>query len=128
MSSWRDRLNDYDSRVLQRGPQPSTGTFTGPQMDEALNFLLEHAKTIRDMGESGFDQMDTLVTQLNEFGKSLTKGLDNFQNDLRMETYSETLGGVGVNGNRLGIKVDMLYTRAEEMTEARKVEMVSINS
>ena len=45
-----------------------------------------------------------------------------------METYSETLGGVGVNGNRLGIKVDMLYKRADEMTEARKVDMASINS
>ena len=32
-----------------------------------------------------------------------------------------------MNGNRLGVKVDMLYKRAEEMNDVRKVEMASIS-
>ena len=70
--------------------------------------------------------MDTLVNQLNEFGKSLKKGLDDFQNDLLTETYSESLGGVGPSGNRLGIKVDMLYKRTEEVNDARKGDLITI--
>ena len=89
-------------------------------MDEALNFILDQSKITRDMGESGFTQMDALVDQLNEFGKNLIDGLDKFQNDLKSEAYSESLGGIGIHGNRLGVKVDMLYKRTEEINEARK--------
>ena len=128
MASWRDHLINYDALVAQQGPQPSTGTFTGTQLDQALNFMIAQSKITRDMGESGFSTMDVLVDQLNEFGKTLTTGLDKLHEDIKMESYSESLGGVGPNGNRLGVKVDMLAKRVEDLNESGKTGIATMTS
>ena len=75
MASWKESLGRFDERLGNRGPQQSTGTQV---VDDAFNFSTMQMNELRDMGKSGFDQMDLLLVQLNEFGDSLKKGVKSF--------------------------------------------------
>jgi len=108
--TWRDQLN------LINAQQQNAGNLTD-QM-QVFTYLDTQGNAVKTMVETGFTQMEQIIVQLNQFREILQQGMEATQDQIKQETYSELLGGVGPAGNKLGTKVDMLARKAEALENA----------
>jgi hypothetical protein len=102
--TWRDCIALYDTSISM---MPTSGN---DQLDIGLTDILSKIKTIRDMGESGFTQMDSLIIQLNGFGDTLKTEIVSMQNNMQREFETTSLGGTTV---KIGSKIDELNNRID---------------
>ncbi len=105
--TWRDQLNQINAQ------QQNVGNLTD-QM-QAFTDLDTQGNAVKTMVETGFTQMEQIIDQLNQFREILQQGMEATQDQIKQETYSELLGGVGAAGNKLGRKVDMVARKAEAL-------------
>ena len=85
---------------------------------QVFTYLDTQGNAVKAMVETGFTQMEQIIVQLNQFRDILQQGMEATQDQIKQETYSELLGGVGPAGNKLGTKVDMLARKAEALENA----------
>ena len=80
---------------------------------QVFAYLDSQGNAVKAMVETGFTQMEQMIVQLNQFRDLLQQGMEATQEQIKHDTYSELLGGVGPTGNKLGTKVDMLARKTE---------------
>ena len=117
--TWRDQLNQINAQ------QQNVGNITD-QM-QAFTYLDVQGNAVKAMVETGFIQMEQMIVQLNQFKDLLQQGMEATQEQIRQETYSELLGGVGIAGNKLGMKVDMLARKAEFLENLADKAQIELN-
>ena len=71
---------------------------------QVFPYLDSQGNAVKAMVETGFTQMEQMIVQLNQFRDLLQQGMEATQEQIKHETYSELLGGVGPTGNKLGMK------------------------
>ena len=106
-TGWELPLTELNRNLTT--PLMSTGNGT---TDSALNFITEQLKLIGSSVELGFNKMESLVTDLNQFGEQLNRTITDMELRIQKEVMADQLGSTTTTA---GNKIDGLYQRTEEL-------------